>query len=283
MSWITLGRVDPHGLTAARLGLHWAAQVVSAPGTSLLEPAEDFCHTNLQWLDDAGGLLAGRSVGRHRRRAGLRFEALELLLIEADGAVHGGFPLAGRTLEEGLEWLSAQLEVTDQRLQLPKHEIPRDPVGEGRAFLARGGPERAELARWFANAASLIPEVTPATATELVCWPHHFDLATLIKLNPTAAAEEARSVGVGLSPGDHAFDQPYFYVTPWPYPDPEKLPALEAGGHWHTEGFTAMILTADRVLDGPPDAQRERAQSALSEAIDRAHAVVSASDPTRAR
>ena len=273
MSWIKLGSVDPHELIAARLQLHWAAQVVSAPGTSLLEPAEDFSHTNLQWLADDGGILAGRCIGPKRRRAGLRFEALELVLIDPEGATRE-LPLAGRTLEEGLEWLSAELGLTDQPLQPPEHELPKDLVGEGRAFVAEGAAERGELARWFANAASLIPEAAPAGATELVCWPHHFDLATLIVLDPTAAPEEARSVGVGLSPGDDSFDQPYFYVTPWPYPDPQKLPRLEAGGYWHTHGFTAMILTADRVLNGSPDTQRQRAKSALIEAIEGVHAVL---------
>jgi hypothetical protein len=81
------------------------------------------------------------------------------------------------------------------------------------------------------------------------CWPHHFDLATLITV--TAAketAESIRSVGVGLSPGDEHYGEPYFYVTPWPYPDPKKLPPLPEIGRWHTKNFTAAVLPAHQIL-----------------------------------
>ena len=58
MSWRLVGSVLPGRLTEARLELHWAAQLVSAPGATLLPPTADFSHTNLGW-DDTLGVLAG--------------------------------------------------------------------------------------------------------------------------------------------------------------------------------------------------------------------------------
>ena len=76
------------------------------------------------------------------------------------------------------------------------------------------------------------------------CWPHHFDLATLFALE-AGDPETARSVGVGLSPGDGSYAEPYFYCTPWPAP--ENLPEPPGPLHWHTQGFTSLVCPASRV------------------------------------
>jgi hypothetical protein len=44
---------------------------------------------------------------------------------------------------------------------------------------------------------------------------HHFDLATLTTL-PARNADATGYVGVGLSPGDEYYDEPYFYVSVYP-------------------------------------------------------------------
>ena len=95
------------------------------------------------------------------------------------------------------------------------------------------------------------------------CWPHHFDVASLITLDAGADAEEARTIGVGFSPGDGSYDQPYFYVTPWPYPEADDLPSLAGGAHWHTEGWIGAVLTAERVISVPADGQRRAIGQAL--------------------
>ena len=84
-------------------------------------------------------------------------------------------------------------------------------------------------------------------------WPHHFDIATLWTLDAGVDAEEARSVGMGLSPGDGTYAQPYWYVTPWPYPQAtaEELPPLPAG-RWHAEarngGWTGAVLLGEELV-----------------------------------
>ena len=59
--------------------------------------------------------------------------------------------------------------------------------------------------------------------------------------------ELARWFG-GASPGDEYYNQPYFYVSPYPRFDGEKLPDPPSPGHWHTEGFFGAVLTGDDVL-----------------------------------
>ena len=84
-------------------------------------------------------------------------------------------------------------------------------------------------------------------ASPLRCWPHHFDLATLTTL-PARHADASGYVGVGLSPGDEYYDEPYFYVSVHPEPDPAALPSLPMLGHWHLRDFMAAVATARKIV-----------------------------------
>jgi hypothetical protein len=267
MSWKKLGAVSPGELSQARLQLHWAAQLVSATGTSLLPAEADYTHTNLGW-DSKLGVLAGRNVGEEPLRAALVFEGLELLVID-DGRERSSMQLAGHTLQQGLAWLGQEVVGDGDGLALPVHEMPSHPVGEGGVFSEAGTEARIELAAWFANGFALLRDILtdePA-ASPVRCWPHHFDVGSLITLDAALDAEEARSIGIGLSPGDGSYDQPYFYVNPWPYPDAEDLPPLAAGAHWHTSGWTGAVLTADRLISVPPEEQQHTARRALERGV----------------
>jgi hypothetical protein len=109
--------------------------------------------------------------------------------------------------------------------------------------------ERRELAMYYTGA----DKVLRALAAEFPgavgprCWPHHFDYALLMKLD-AGTQENARSVGLGMSPGDQYYDQPYFYSTPWPYPK-GSLPPLPKPASWHTQEWTGAVL---RASDLPP-------------------------------
>jgi len=61
MKWKAVGGSPSAALSQARLQLHWAAQLVSAPGTSLLPRSADYAHTNLGW-ESSLGVLVGRDV-----------------------------------------------------------------------------------------------------------------------------------------------------------------------------------------------------------------------------
>jgi hypothetical protein len=246
-------------LAEARLAAHWAAQLAAAAGASLLPRAADDSHTSLQWHD---GALVGAPVGA--RRAGLRIWDLTLLVLSGDH-VADSLPLVGRSFEQGLGWLAQKL---DGALARPAHELPAHPVGDGEPFPAVSREALTELAAWFGSADSVLSSLVPTTphASPVRCWPHHFDIATLIALDPKdTPAEKARTIGVGLSPGDTSYGEPYWYVTPWPYPPAENLPPLPASARWHTEGWVGAVLTAS-ALAGHPDDQH--ATLFINEAVD---------------
>ncbi|MEZ4375473.1 MAG: hypothetical protein R3B07_31975 [Polyangiaceae bacterium] len=209
---------------ASLLEVHWAAQLAAA-ASRLLTPCADYSHTNLLV---EGECLQGRPLP-DGRRAGLIPKSLTLTLGQAS------LELAGHTLSHGLAWLSAEL---GHDLSLLEHDLPERP---------RDAPFRlcgaeSQLQAWFVAAQAALRQLAAVHGgSEVRLWPHHFDIATLVELDP-ARAESARSINLGLSPGDGAYPEPYWYVTPWPRPT-GQLPALSVG-HWHTAGFVAAVLPA---------------------------------------
>ena len=109
------------------------------------------------------------------------------------------------------------------------------------------------LDAWFANAELSLSHIQRQmmahkfAVSSVRCWPHHFDLSTLTTL-PMRAAETTGYVGVGLSPGDEYYNEPYFYISVYPDPDSTMLPDLPKFGHWHTHEFTAAVMPAHRLL-----------------------------------
>lgn len=273
-SWQQLGSIAPNDLVDARLRLHWAAQPVAALSTSLNPAEDDDSHTNLGWLTKHGGALAGRPVaGPRPHAAALRLADATVLQLDADQEVMSELPLDGQTAAYALQWLSEEYEVVTGQappaeLRWSDYDMPKHPNGDGAPF-ALDGPRFAEISRWFGNAAAVLDAVAAgeAGASEVRCWPHHFDIATLITVS--GSGESAKTIGVGLSPGDEStHPEPYWYVNLWPHPPADAaLPELPAGG-WHREGWTGAVLTgSDVVAAGDGAAQLRRTEAFLDAAI----------------
>jgi len=146
-------------------------------------------------------------------------------------------------------------------------------IGQSEGY-AINPKEFKEFAKYFGNANAVLKALAANLegASDVKCWPHHFDIATLITLTDTGDPETSSSIGVGLSPGDESYQEPYFYITPWPYPDLNviRLPKLSVG-HWHTEGFVAAILTGTTLLQGgSSDNQINAVSKFLEEGLDQA-------------
>ena len=71
--------------------------------------------------------------------------------------------------------------------------------------------------------------------SEARIWPHHFDIGALI----TLSADGQQSIGLGMTPGDTHFDQPYFYCSPYPAPEAGTTLPILAAGKWTTDGFAS--------------------------------------------
>jgi len=267
--WSPLGAVEPSDLLDARLELHWATQAIDTVGRTLAEPEPDSSHIALEWLDDLGVLASSRIPDGSR--AALRPESIELLILGASGHPTDRLALVGRTLAEGADWVRERVAA---RLGAPpewaehRADIPEAPVGHGQPF-GPPTPAHAEFAGWYGNAARVLGTVADADrrAAPVRVWPHHFDIATFINLDPELAQYEGRSINVGFSPGDATFAEPYFYVVPYPAPEAGALPRLEGHGAWHVEGWLGAVMSAGEVVVRSPEGQETAVASFLDSAM----------------
>ncbi|NNG17002.1 MAG: hypothetical protein HKM89_11020 [Gemmatimonadales bacterium] len=273
--WEGVGRPAPQSLTGARLLLHWAAQVPAAVGHTFLAPTPDDSQSTLQW-DPAHRMLVGQPVGTKRPvRAALDLSSLSLVLLETGDERLADFTLDGKTLDEAYEWMGAVAsrfsEGVEGPLQRRDYDLPSHGVATGAEFTRGPSAEFEECTRWYANAHHALSRVKAkaVNASPVRCWPHHFDIATLITLDSEREDEQSRSINVGLSPGDGNYDEPYFYVNPWPQPEEPVLSALAAGGHWHTEGWLGAVLPASDLVAAGSEAgqQADRVDRFLSSAL----------------
>jgi hypothetical protein len=251
--WQELGACrDKEAIEAARLQLHWAAQAVSSVGTTLLRPLPDFSHTNLEWIADRRMLAGQPTDDAARVRAALNVGEFSLALLNQNGGKIDELDLDGTTVGKATTWLGAAVGKVRGRdaieLKRPEHELPEFPGGAGKPFAYTSEEPLRELGRWFHNANAVLRVLFQREddATPPRCWPHHFDLACLVSLNEEVG-EHARTVGVGMTPGDKHYDEPYWYVTPWPYPkDLTDLPPI-GEGLWHREGWVGAVLPLSRI------------------------------------
>jgi hypothetical protein len=254
--WSRLREPAPAKLVAARELAHYALYRVAQAAQANVPARPDDSHTALSWDEGLHALASQPFPGG--AKAGLSFAPLELIFVHDKKA---RLPLSGVSAAAADEWLDLALAKAGFKpassVKLP-YEITAKPFNE-----KDHAQELATLGRWFAAAADALAEARGRYAAfkpgAALCWPHHFDLATLVSFDATGA----KSIGIGVSPGDHYYPQPYLYVSTYPAPKdpkPEPLPC----GHWHTQDFFGAVATADELLAQPDP------RAALLAAIDAA-------------
>jgi hypothetical protein len=247
-SWRWVRGVDPAALRAARIQAHLATQWLARVARAYVAARPDDHHTNLGWDDALGGLVAHPLPDG--TLFGLCIAELTLVLLDSLGR-KDSFALDGRRDADACDWLGRHARARGFEAQALDAALPYGlpAFGGGDVYTAAALAEPlAELAFWFSNANGTLAATRQWLATRMIdappvrCWPHHFDLDTLVTLAP------GRTTGIGFEPGDDHHDEPYFYVSLYPAPDMAALPPLPAIGHWHTKNFTAAIAPAHRIL-----------------------------------
>lgn len=260
--WTRLRPDELDGLPATRLEVHYAVQLLPSFGQALVPGRSDDSHRSMHWDPDLPGLRSEPS-GVDGLYGGLTLPDFTLEVRRAGDAL-AGFALAGVRPGDARDRLAEVLRDAlgqDVELTWPEYDLPPRDGGWERAL----DPEHAALrtlAAWFRNAALVLEHLTEgdAQASPVRCWPHHFDIASLLTL-PGKVGEDPSHVGLGLSPGDAPGDLPYLYVNGWPAPEPERLPPLPPPARWNTEGWVGAVLAAgDLAIPADAGEQRERAE-----------------------
>jgi hypothetical protein len=254
--WHPLIGVDEAGLSGARVQAHSAVQWLARAARAYIPAQPNDGHTNLGWSDGFRGFVTHALPDG--ARLGLKVTDLTLTVLEGAGAAIM-LPLDGCGDAQVRAWLGRHMAargLDPAALDDPSpYEVPA--LANGAVYAAAGLANLLrQLAAWYSNAnaalgASRLDVIHQnLEAPPVRAWPHHFDLDTLVTIAP------GRTMGVGFSPGDDFYNEPYFYVSLYPGPDVGALPPLPAIGHWHATPFTAAIARARRIVEAE-DQKRE--------------------------
>jgi hypothetical protein len=246
--------VAPAALTAARFMTHKSVQLVSMAARVNLDAKDDDSHANLGWHRGFNGFLS-RPIGKGEKSVEVALipDHFELAIYRgADRLV--SLALEGVAVGDADAWLDAELEKLALKPiagQLPSYEMPTETDAIA-AYSKEGQADNfAALSAWFSLSAAILSEFAGRNAAlspgPVRCWAHHYDLATEVTFDG-ASAESTTTIGVGFSPGDEQYGEPYYYVSPWSEIDVKELPAPPVTGHWHTDGFVGIVASATEAL-----------------------------------
>lgn len=273
-AWVPVDRVAPAALSKARLELHHAAQVANAPAMSYLAPKPDDSHTNFVWNSAMRTFISSRVPFPSRRRFAWRPADLTLLALDDEDVIVASLALTGCTEIEAHAWASAQCAAAGgdgAKYTAKKHYMIPARAGDGDAVFGADWAALGALSAHWGNAVPLLDAVAAESAgSSTVClWPHHFDVGLIISL------DASRSIGVGFSPGDESYDEPYWYTSPYPAPSANAArPALAGGAHWHDAGWFSAVLNWSAYADAR--SQGDAVARYLESAIEAARTLVRA-------
>lgn len=247
-NWELLQNVPSARLMAARGQLHQAVQLVTAAAISYLEPKPDDSHTSIVWNPELKLMVSQPLRALPDLRVALRPADLTLLVLEYD-SIANSIVLDGLRTREAGERLAALLDqhgLSGQQFTLRKHyELPDYPSRDAKPFTL-DDPEALQMfAGLYDNTHGAISRflINQNLSLPVYIWPHHFDLATLLVSEKDDTGAVKASLGLGFSPGDTSYPDPYFYASPWPVPPAEQqLPDLQPPFRWNRQGWTGMVL-----------------------------------------
>jgi hypothetical protein len=270
-SWEMVGTIAPNELEQPRLELHYATRLLASATSSLLDSRDDDSQTAMAYDRASQSFVSEEFQGNGNSvRLALALDDLKLSLISLSVSTNASLSLVGQTLDAALKWVDAELSrvlKTSQSVKLRQFpDFPDHPLARGAKFTCAPAESYTELRRYYQNASQLLSDnrMVPTPGSPVQVWPHHFDIARLIKVSAPDTIETF--IGVGLSPGDHYYQEPYFYVSPWwKEPDPTKI-VLNGPGHVRTSGWQGAVLTASEILSSD-DQQLHLVRNFLATAI----------------
>ncbi|PIB36618.1 hypothetical protein BFP72_15020 [Reichenbachiella sp. 5M10] len=242
-------------LKQAKEQSHQAIQNVAAVGRSFLEESPNDEHANLEW-DTKLQRLVGRWVQADVTfRSSISIYDFKVYLVDEAFRTISSIAMEGATQTDVMVWLEQQLgelgaDFSKINLDYP-YDLPEYFSTSRATFGIANSQASRELSRLYHNTLLMLEEVLSKEekTTPIKCWPHHFDIAGSIIRLDTGDPETSKQIGVGMSPGDEHYDEPYFYVAPWPYPVKDLPDISDTRGHWHKNNWIGAVLPYSQLVE----------------------------------
>lgn len=73
-------------------------------------------------------------------------------------------------------------------------------------------------------------------------WPHHFDFSL-----EWFTGKNDEQIGIGISPGDEQYEDPYLYMNPWPF-NKNIIEERLLLGNWHTDSWNGIKVEFEDLI-----------------------------------
>lgn len=231
--------------------LHYLSQILAKVNRSFIEKKEDDSHTNLAY-DPWNQRILGRTIQKNDDQYRLNLNLVDLSFEMLDQTQNSLWLVgsAGKSIQEVEEQVDhgiKDLGLAQEDWRAPMHyEIPDYGLGK-HPIEPLSEVERTHWTyyRALANYSCLNLQKSLATQLEIRIWPHHFDTATLIKIN------EKLSIGYGLAMKDEMVGEAYFYLSGYPEGFNFNYANFKQGEDWQWKSseWKGAILPIDLLAD----------------------------------
>lgn len=236
----------------ARKEIYWGVQMVSQ-ATQIISEHDSSAGAILEYRREQGAFLG--NYLQFNQRLGLDVASFALQLFGEDGDVISRFPLKNKNLYLALQWISFQVEplLDDEVPELSintKYELFY-PFEKGSKFTM---PSKIEIkaytdlynyASGFLQSFSHDFEIASPFFTE----PHNLQSQIAKVLTINAKGHVNTACYCGFSPGDAAFDGPYFFVKREHgfKVDMGLLPPQPKNTFWQSKSWFGLVLPVNRI------------------------------------
>ena len=271
--WKKLDSFDTELLTDNKNQLHQAIQNVAAVGRTFLPQSDSDEAATLIWDPNLARMVGKWIQGGIKFRSSIHPETFTVHLVDASVTSMASTGMAGKKQGAIMVWLEEQLtrlELNSKALSLDRpYELPEYPQAKRKPFQP-DTEAQVYLTCLYHNAWLVLDQIakTKEGFEPLAIWPHHFDVGTRQIVKDTGDRETSASVGIGMSPGDEDFGQPYFYVNVLPYPSIESLEPLLFGEWYEHEWVGAVLMLDDVIKVDSASAQHQMVYDFLNTAVD---------------
>jgi hypothetical protein len=256
LKWQKFTFPDLSSIKEAKEQSHQAIQNVAAVGRAFLPESEIDEFANLEW-DAKLQRLVGRWIeGNITFRSSISLYDFMVYLVDENFKTISSISMQGSKQKDVMVWLEkelVQLGVDFSKINLDyPYDLPDYADNVGNTFGVKSEQASHELSRLYHNANLMIHHILAKEekkVSKVKCWPHHFDIAGSIILLDTGDQNTSKKIGIGMSPGDQDYDEPYFYVAPWPYPTKELPDISDTLGHWHQNNWIGAVLPYSQLTE----------------------------------
>jgi hypothetical protein len=255
MDWFPLTKPDLETFERVKAHYHVAIQSVASVGRIFLSESKAYM---LFWTPNLWR-LAGKWVGEPGEhtvfRASISFEDFCLYLVNEKIEIIDRYPLEGKSPKKVMLWMEEQVANFGLSFTHLSNDIPFDIPDERfkkKGFEALSPEETRLLGAQLHDAYLVLNEMRSnyKSTSEVMLDPKYFHQVLNILLKDSGDADTSTYVQAGYSPGDQEIQEPYFFVTSWPYTDsPRNIQGISEMAQWHANEWAGLVLPLSSIYD----------------------------------